>query len=271
MRNTHKGQGYSLSAELDLPRVAGFSGMIAYSRSWGEEVAGKSGSDPFSAWQYRYVSGSSNSDELGLTLNNTPSRIIGSLSYTIDYLKIFSTSISFFYSGFKGNANSFYYNGDANNDGTTNDLMFIPVRASQLIWATPADATAYFAYAAQDPYLSKHAGEYAVRNAAYSPWNERFDMRLLQDFKIKVGESVNKLQFSVDIINVANLLDSSWGLNKSYIMTSPLTVVGRDAATGLLKVSMRKIGADYISTSFQDPSTVAATWALQIGVRYIFN
>ncbi len=271
MRNTHKGQGYSLSAELDLPRVAGFSGMIAYSRSWGEEVAGKSGSDPFSAWQYRYVSGSSNSDELGLTLNNTPSRIIGSLSYTIDYLKIFSTSISFFYSGFKGNANSFYYNGDANNDGTTNDLMFIPVRESQLIWATPADATAYFAYAAQDPYLSKHAGEYAVRNAAYSPWNERFDMRLLQDFKIKVGESVNKLQFSVDIINVANLLDSSWGLNKSYIMTSPLTVVGRDAATGLLKVSMRKIGADYISTSFQDPSTVAATWALQIGVRYIFN
>ena len=271
MRNTNKGQGYSLSAELDLPRIAGFSGMIAYSTNWGEEVAGKSGSDPFSAWQYRYVSGSSNSDELGLTLNNTPSRIIGSLSYSIDYLKIFSTSISFFYSGFKGNATSFYYNGDANNDGTTNDLMYIPRNASELIWSTPDDATAYFAYAAQDPYLSKHAGEYAVRNATYSPWNERFDMRLLQDFKIKVGQSVNKLEFSVDIFNLANLLNTSWGLNKSYIMTSPLTVVGRDAATGMLKVSMRKIGTDYITHSFQDPNTVAGTWALQIGVRYIFN
>jgi hypothetical protein len=271
MRNTQKGRGYSLSAELELPRVAGFSGMLAYSKSWGEEVAGKSGSDPFSAWQYRYISATSTSEELGLTFNNTPSRFIGSVSYSIEYAKYFGTSISFFYSGFKGNAASFYYNGDANNDGTTNDLMYIPRTASELIWSTPEDATAYFAYAKQDPYLSKHAGEYALRNAAYTPWNERFDMRLMQDFKIKVGESVNKLQFSMDIINVANLLKTSWGLNKSYIMTSPLTVVGRDAATGMLKVSMRKIGADYITKSFQDPTSVAGTWGIQFGVRYIFN
>ncbi len=271
MRNTNKGQGYSLSAELDLPRIAGFGGMIAYSRSWGEEVTGKSGSDPFSAWQYRYMSGSSNSDELGLTYNNTPHRFIGSLNYSIEYLKIFGTSVSFFYNGFKGNATSYYYNGDANNDGTTNDLMYIPRVASELIWLTQADADAYFAFAAQDPYLSKHAGEYMLRNAAYAPWNQRLDMRLLQDFKIKVGESVNKLQLSVDIINAMNLFNSSWGLNQSYVTTSPLKVEGRDATTGMLKVSMRKIGTDYVTKSFQDPSSVGATWALQIGVRYIFN
>jgi hypothetical protein len=271
MRNTNKGRGYSISAELELPRIAGFGGMIAYSRSWGEEVAGKSGSDPFSAWQYRYVHGSSNSEELGLTLNNTPHRIVGSLNYSIEYLKIFGTSISFMYNGFKGNASSFYYNGDANGDGTTNDMMYIPRNATELVWSTPEDATAYFAYAAQDPYLSKHAGEYALRNAAYAPWNERFDMRFLQDIKIKVGESVNKLQFSLDIINVANLLKSNWGLNKYYIMTSPLSVVGRDAATGMLKVSMRKLGSDYYTKSFQDPTSVSSTWALQIGLRYIFN
>ena len=271
MRNTNKGRGYSLSAVLDLPRIAGFSGMLAYSRSWGEEVAGKSGSDPFSAWQYRYISGSSNSDELGLTYNNTPYRLIASLSYSIEYAKYFGTSISFFYNGFKGNATSYIYNGDANNDGTYNDLMYIPRNASELLWSTPEDADAYFAYAAQDPYLSKHAGEYALRNAAYAPWNQRFDMRLLQDFKLKVGESMNKLQISVDIINVENLLNSSWGLNKSFVTTSPLNVVGRDAATGMLRVSMREIGTDYITKSFQDPNTVTATWALQIGVRYIFN
>jgi hypothetical protein len=271
MRNTNKGQGYSLSAQLDLPRVAGFSAMLAYSRSWGEEVAGKSGSDPFSAWQYRYISGSSNSDELGLTLNNTPHRIIGSLSYTIEYGKIFGTSVSLFYNGYKGNAASFYYNGDANNDGTTNDLMYIPRDASELIWSTPEDADAYFNYAGQDPYLGRHAGEYMVRNAAYVPWSERFDMRILQDFKIMVKESVNKIQLSVDIINVANLFSAHWGLNKSFVTTSPLNVVGRDAATGKLKVSMRKIGTDYVTHSYQDPSSVSATWAIQVGVRYIFN
>jgi len=271
MRNTNKGQGYSLSAQLDLPRVAGFSAMLAYSRSWGEEVAGKSGSDPFSAWQYRYISGSSNSEELGLTLNNTPHRLMGSLSYTIEYGKIFGTSVSLFYNGYKGNAASFYYNGDANNDGTTNDLMYIPRDASELIWSTPEDADAYFNYAGQDPYLGRHAGEYMVRNAAYVPWSERFDMRILQDFKIMVKESVNKIQLSVDIINVANLFSSDWGLNKSFVTTSPLNVVGRDAATGKLKVSMRKIGTDYVTHSYQDPNSVSATWAIQVGVRYIFN
>lgn len=271
MRNTNKGQGYSLSAELDLPRIAGFGGMLAYSRNWGEEVAGKSGSDPFSAWQYRYVSGASNSNELGLTYNNTPSRFIASVNYSIEYAKIFGTSISLFYNGFKGNASSYYYNGDANNDGTTNDLMYIPRDQSELLWLTQADADAYFAYAAQDPYLSKHAGEYALRNAAYTPWNQRLDMRLLQDFKIKVGESMNKIQISVDIINAMNLLNSSWGLNKNFVTTSPLKVEGPDAATGMLRVSMRKIGTDYVTNSYQDPSSVAATWALQIGVRYIFN
>jgi hypothetical protein len=271
MRNTNKGQGYAISAELDFPRIAGFSGMLAYSRSWGEEVAGKSGSDPFSAWQYRYVSGASNSDELGLTYNNTPNRVIASLSYSIEYAKYFGTSISFFYNGFKGNASSYIYNGDANNDGTSNDLMYIPRNAGELIWSTPEDAVAYFKYAAQDPYLSKHAGGYALRNGIYTPWNQRIDMRLLQDFKVKVGGSTNKIELSVDIINFENLLKSSWGLTKSFVSTSPLTVVGRDAATGMLKVSMRKIGSDFMTKSYQDPSTVAATWALQIGVRYIFN
>lgn len=271
MRNTNKGQGYSLSAELELPRIAGFSGMIAYSRNWGEEVTGKSGSDPFSAWQYRYMSGSSNSEELGLTMNNTPHRLIASLNYSIEYAKYFGTSISFFYNGFIGNAASYYYNGDANNDGTTNDLMYIPRDASELIWNTPEDAVAYFIYAYQDPYLSKHAGEYAVRNAVYTPWNQRLDMRILQDFKVKVAGSQHKIQLSVDIINLMNMLNSSWGLNKSFITTSPLKITGRDAATGKLKVSMTKIGANYITKSYQDPSSVAGTWALQVGVRYLFN
>ncbi len=271
MRNTNKGQGYSLSAELSLPRAYGFSGSLAYSRSWGEEVSGKSGSDPFSAWQYRYVSGFSNSDELGLTLNNTPHRMVGSLSYKVEYAKYFATSVAFFYTGYIGGAASYYYYNDANADGTTNDLMYMPRDASEVIFASPADAAAYFAFAAQDPYISKHAGEYALRNAAYLPWYQRLDMRVMQDFKIKVKEQVNTLQFSLDVINVENLLNSDWGLSKSFVTTSPLTVTGRDAATGKMRVAMRKIGTNYISETYQDPTSVASTWAIQIGIRYLFN
>lgn len=272
MRNTKKGQGYSLSAELSLPRVYGFSGMVAYSRSWGEEVTGKTGSDPFSAWRYRQITRELNSDELGLTYNNTPHRVIGSLNYSIDYAKYFGSTISFFYNGFKGNAYSYIFSGDANKDGTSDhELMYIPVDANDFVWSTATDAAAYFAFAAQDPYLSKHTGEFALRNAAYGPWNQRIDMRFMQDFKIKTGESVNKLQFSVDIINLLNLLDSHWGISQNYVTNSPLVVSGRDAATGKLIVSTRKISGNYITNSFQDPSTVSATYGIQLGIRYLFN
>ncbi|MCX6238666.1 MAG: TonB-dependent receptor [Bacteroidia bacterium] len=272
MRNTSKGHGYTVSAQLDLPRIHGFSGMIGYSRSMGKEVTGKNGSDPFSAWQYRQILNSLNDPEMGNTLNNTPSRVIGSLNYSVEYGKYFGTTVSVFYSGYKGNAYTFMYYGDANKDGTsTHEQMFIPSKQMDLLWSTPADRDAYFAFAAQDPYLSKHAGEYAARNGAYAPWNARIDVRILQDFKMKFGNNQNKIQLSVDVINFANLIDSSWGLNQNVVTNSPLSVVGKDAATGKLIVSMQKINNLFVTKSFQDPTSVAGTYGIQIGIRYIFN
>jgi len=149
--------------------------------------------------------------------------------------------------------------------------MYIPKSQTELLWSTQADADAYFAYAKQDPYLSKHAGEYTERFGAYMPWNKRIDVRLTQDFKLKYKNTGNKLQFTVDVINFANLLSSSWGINQERVTSSPLTVVGKDAATGMLKVSMQKIGTDYVKTSFQDPNSVSATYGIQLGLRYVFN
>jgi len=50
-----------------------------------------------------------------------------------------------------------------------------------------------------------------------------------------------------------------------------LIISGRDAETGRMKVSMRKIGGSYVSESLQDPSSVAGTWGIQLGLRYLFN
>ncbi len=272
MKNTKKGDGYTLSAQLDLPKVKGFSGMVGYSRSMGHEVTGKTGSDPFSAWQYRIIQNSSNLEETGLTSNNSPHRIVAEFNYTIDYAKYFATTISVFYTAYQGSAYSYLYYGDMNKDGTsTHELAYIPKNQNELLWASQADADAYFAYAAQDPYLSKHAGEYAERYAAYNPWQKRIDLRLMQDFKMKFKNTGNKLQFTVDVVNFANLLNSSWGLNQNTVTSSPLTVVGKDATTGMLKVSMQKIGTEYVKTSFQDPTSVSGTYGIQLGLRYVFN
>jgi hypothetical protein len=96
-------------------------------------------------------------------------------------------------------------------------------------------------------------------------------MRFMQDFKVKAGKTTNTLELSIDVINFMNLLDSSWGLNKSYITNSPLLYQGKDVATGKVVVMMRKIAGQYVKTSFQDPTSVAGTYGIQVGVRYLFN
>jgi len=273
MRNTKKGDGLTLSAQLDLPKIAGFTGMVGYSRSMGHEVTGKTGSDPFSAWQYRQITNSLNDEETGLTSNNTPHRVIGEVNYSLDYANhLASTTISVFYTGSNGGASSYLSFADIKTAASsTHELMYIPKNQNELLWSTQADADAYFAFAQQDPYLSKHAGEFMKRYGAYLPWNSRFDVRLMQEFKMKFGASTNKLQFSVDVVNFSNLLNSSWGLSQSLVSGSPLTVVGKDATTGMLKVSMQKINGEYVKSSFKDPTSVAGTYGIQIGLRYIFN
>ena len=157
------------------------------------------------------MSGDQNAQSLGLTANNVPNRVVASLNYAFKYSN-FETNVSLFYTGNSGYAYSYIYGDDANNDGiTTNDLMYIPKTQSEYLWVSQADADAYFAYAKQDKYLSKHAGEFAKRNAAYEPWYSRFDLRIAQDLNLKFGKNNNKLQFLADFINVGNLINHNWG------------------------------------------------------------
>ncbi len=275
MTNTNKGYGYLLSAQLTLPYYHGFSGSVSYAYSYAEEVTFKSGSDPFSSWQYRHVRNSLNSDETGLSMNNTPHRFTAALSYQIEYLKNMKSTFSLFYAGNSGSALSYFYYTDANKDGSVNDLLYIPRTKDEFIWKNgDADADAYFAFAANDPYLSKNAGKYAKRFAAYEPFYNRLDFRFLQDFNFNVGGQRNTVQLSLDFINFLNLFNSNWGINKVYIgsnsQVAPLSFEGRDAATGKPIVSMRKINNEYMTTGFQDPSSVSSTWNLQFGIKYIF-
>ena len=275
MRNTNKGHGYNLSAQLTLPNFNGFSGNIAYTYTYTEEVVGKNGSDPYSAWRYRHIVDSPNSQEIGFAMNNTPHRIIIGANYQKDYAKHFKSTVSLFYSAYSGNAISYLYSTDGNNDGTVNDLMYIPKSKDDFIWKNGDDDwNAYSEYAKNDPYLSKHAGEYAVRYAANEPFYNRLDFRFLQDFYMKVGKRKHTLQLSVDIINIPNMFDSNWGINKQYIgsnlQVTPLRFEGRDANTGKAIVSMNKSGDDYMTKAFQNPGSVSATWNLQLGLRYIF-
>lgn len=74
---------------------------------------------------------------------------------------------------------SYITSGDPNGDGATNDLMYIPRNSSEIL-LVPASGTDTRTAAQQytqlsnfinqDPYLSKHKGQYAERNGAILPY-----------------------------------------------------------------------------------------------------
>ncbi len=103
-------------------------------------------------------------------------------------------------------------NGDINGDeATSNDLAFIfdPDNPS-----TPAAVAASMRKVLDNPhnvareYLRANLGRIATRNGAVVPWSGRADVRFERDFATRRGQS---LALSLDIFNVANLLNSSWG------------------------------------------------------------
>ena len=102
-------------------------------------------------------------------------------SYRFEYLKFGATTLSFFWQGYTNGVASYTYAGDLNSDlGTNNDLLYIPRNhvgdelrdrspRAAVTFTAAEQAAAWDAYINQDPYLSQHRGEYAVRNAARLP------------------------------------------------------------------------------------------------------
>src|SRR5699024_11443979 len=116
----------------------------------------------------------------------------------------------------------------------------------------PADEDAYFKYASQDNYIKNHKGEYAAANKVNAPWVHRFDLHLEQEFKIKVGNSSNRLQLNADILNVGNLLNSSWGVTKNNFPSNNGRILKYEGMNNNNEptFSFNKVNDQYISRSF---------------------
>jgi hypothetical protein len=81
-----------------------------------------------------------------------------------------------------------------------------------LLWhlaaVPPQEASRFIS---QDKYLSGRRGQYSERYGALSPWRGKWDMKFMQDYNFKVsGNKTNTIQFSIDVLNIGNFLNSDW-------------------------------------------------------------
>lgn len=274
LTNTNKGYGYTLNLTLKAKPAESLDLMTAFTHTEMKEISGNPGSNANSAWVNIYSVNGANISGIQRSQYVIPDQMIGSLAWRIPTAsKTSGTTVSLYYRGYSPYGDSFLYANDMNGDGVNGDLIYIPAERGEIKFITQEDEDAFFAFMEQDKYLSKHKGEYAEAYASRAPLVHKFDFRFLQDFKVKIGRSINTLQLSLDVLNVGNMLNSKWGVNKNMAASNYgkiLQYEGKDE-NNVPAFSMVKINNAFLTQTYDTYLNYDQCWSLQIGVRYIFN
>src|SRR5262249_26754540 len=189
LKNQSIGRSYNTSATLMKTLHNGLAVRGGYSYGLAKDTHDP-GSTAATNWTSNYQSNDPNSPGLSYSAFSPGSRVFASVTYTKQYFGLGSTTVSMFFDGHPNNNTSYTFSQDANGDGAANDLIYIPRNKSEMnftaitnsagtvLFTPDQEAAAWDAYISQDPYLSKHRGEYAVRNATFLPWLNRMDFSI---------------------------------------------------------------------------------------------
>lgn len=284
LENTKEGYQYSFTAELTKNFSKGLSGMFAYTYTMAKDITSNPGSSAYSAFSSNSAVGSLNNPGLSFSNFATPHRLIGNISYRIEYAKFFATTISLVYQGYQTGRWSYTYSNDLNNDNMSSDLMYIPKAADEINFVlasgmTAADQqTAFWNYVNSNKYLSSRKGQYAERFGQLQPWLHRFDAKFLEDIFSNFGTSRKyTLQFTVDMLNVGNLLNHKWGTYTynplaSYDNVRPLAVVtkGTNTTAPVYKLNATSLADFTTKTTLSKSISTSSTWGCLLGFRLIF-
>ena len=269
LTNTNQGYGYVANATFEVQPIPELNILASYTHTVSKELTGMPGSNAESAFTYTPTIYGPNHASLHNSQYVTPDRFIASLTYSTK-----NDHFNLFYEAWRGGSNySFMYDSDLNGDNYKYDLMYIPANESEILFATPDDATRYWEFANSNPYLSENKGGYAEAYSVYSPWSHRINLRYAHDFDILVGKSKNTLQLNFDLMNVANIFNSEWGVSK-YM--NPSLKSGRILALDHMDPNGQPVFKTNANVkpgveTWQHSTSVGQCWSLQVGVKYMFN
>lgn len=283
LSNTNQGFRYNLTASLQKKVGDGFDFSAAYTFGQAKDVANGQRNSPQSNVEYNQLY-EANKYPLVTSNFDIRHRIVATAAYTHAWSQRTATSATLVYTGQSGSPYSYVYNGDLNNDGSgNNDLIYIPRSASEINLipsARPAGNpdtrtgaqiwTDLDKYISADPYLNSHRGQVSERNGARTPWNHNADFRLSQNIRVDNSTTPHNLQLTLDILNLTNLLNSSWG--KFYFVPN----LNNQNVYALAYRSGRAVGGTpnfsfdpILGTPYQ-VDDLQSRWQMQAGLRYTF-
>ncbi len=283
--NSSDGHNLSLTGQLRKNFATNAQAMVAYTFTEAKNRL-KSTEIASVLWQNQPVQGDPNNPELSYSEFGHRHRVIAAATYSKQWSNALATNFGLFlevaegnrFAGAGGNRYSFIYAGDVNGDGQGgNDLIYVPRTQSEInLEAYTSNGqtisageqwTRLNAFIEQDNYLRKHRGEISQRFGGVNPWYSNIDLRILQDFRFDALAQPQTIQLNVDILNVANLLSSKWGVRKvaDPAATSPLRLVRFDNSG---EPVFNFVGP--AETYIDDPG-IYSRWQLQLGLKYLLH
>ena len=275
LENTSRGYGWTGNITFNAQPTKWFNLMAAYTHTVAKDVTGMPGSAAESAFTYVPTVEGPNNIKLHNSQYTTPDRLVASLNAHDKS----GNHYSLIYEGWRGGANySFMTVNDINGDGYKYDAIYVPtdndVATNQFRFVSEDDKTRFMDYVHANSYLKNQQGKYAEAYSVYSPWVNRVDISYKHDFVLNANNSKHTLQLSLDIKNVMNLFNSSWGVAK-YLNPA----IGSEARI----LNYEGVDADGVAT-FSTPSSINGNtqtftssyslgqcWSALIGIKYIFN
>ncbi|NII25768.1 TonB-dependent receptor [Pseudoflavitalea sp. X16] len=294
--NTDKGYSFALTAQVQKTFSQNWEAGLAYTWTLAEEVAIGSGDQSASGFNTNNIIFNPNKPDQGPSNYAVPHRIVANLSKRFNYWGgKMATTIGMFYSAQPQERYTYRYGSDINGDGQANDVLYIPKDPSEITfvegfkvtsggvtktWSANQQRDAFFAFIENDNYLRKHKGQYMEKYGALLPWSHSLDIRVLQDFSLRTGTKKHTLQFSVDIINALNLINSEWGYRYQYTFGTfqDMGILGVPSASNNTGGEVFNRNAPKFTfnpenpkAGFQPNYSTTSTWGIQLGLRYIFN
>ncbi len=273
--NTSKGYGWSANVTVNAQPTSWLSLMAAYTHTVSKELTGMPGSDAESAFTYVPTYEGPNNIKLHNSQYVTPDRIVASATAHDKS----GNHYSLIYETWRGGYNySYMMTNDMNGDGYNYDAIYVPtdeqVANGQFRFSSEDDKTRFMDYVHNSSYLKSRQGKYTEGYSVYNPWVHRIDVSYKHDFKLNVGKTKHTLQLSLDVKNVLNLFNSSWGVMK-YLNPA----IGSDARI----LTYDGVDAEGYAT-FSTPASISGStktfvpyhaigqcWYASIGVKYMFN
>ncbi|PCI31934.1 MAG: hypothetical protein COB54_08645 [Alphaproteobacteria bacterium] len=286
VKNTHEGSSTIISFDIAKrfdTDFGYFTTTLGYTHQDVKDVRSYNRFIAFESYAFDPQRDLENAD-LSASRFEIPNRITATLNWEKEIWGDNLTKLGFVYTGRSGRNFSYIFNG-GNSDGDNvfggnfladfaspdnpgPNLFYVPSGLTDSIVTGDAGFLASLDQTINaDNCLSKHRGSIIPRNACTTGWVSTVNMRFIQEFEIVAG---HKVEFILDIKNLGNLINNSWGR---------LDTIFQPSNVPLANVAITEDGTQYIySPSGTSTATGAnpniarlpSVYRIQFGLRYRF-